>query len=199
MFDAAADRITDCRNHLFAAENASDFPSFRSSIDAFINSARSVTLSLQKEGAPVAGFEEWYQDKQTEMRNDQLLLFVNSARIDYFHQAGERLRAIGAHLDYFSTKDAEPPPPNASGMVIGAQGPMWVVGKGTPQERLVPVKSGGTWTIAATFDDPPRSHRGQEIPNPNPINICRLALTYFEELVYEARSRFANAGDQPHP
>ena len=49
---------------------------------AFVESARNVTLAMQKELAKVKGFDEWYTIKVKEMQGDELFRFFNETQKD---------------------------------------------------------------------------------------------------------------------
>ncbi len=123
------------------------------------------------------------------MRQDELLRFVHEARIVDFHQGKAAVGAVGTGVDYFSTKDAGPPPTPDAGFGIGAEGPFWIVDRGKPTERRVPIVKGGSWTTSVALEDPPKKHRGKAMLRNDPISVASLAVTYLEELVHEARTR----------
>ena len=52
---------------------------------AFVESARNVTLAMQKELAKVKGFDEWYTIKVKEMQGDELFRFFNEKRVKVVH------------------------------------------------------------------------------------------------------------------
>lgn len=53
---------------------------FLTFLDAFIQMARTVTFVLQKEGNNIRGFNEWYTQKQTEMKANKVFEFFKNAR-----------------------------------------------------------------------------------------------------------------------
>jgi hypothetical protein len=59
---------------------------FRWKLGAFVQAARSVTLMLQAEKASFKDFQ-WYTDWQSKARQEPLLQWVNSTRVQVFHQA----------------------------------------------------------------------------------------------------------------
>lgn len=56
---------------------------------AFISAARSVTFALQASLSGIAGFEEWYLEKQKILRENQLARFFTDAR-NYSQKQGRR-------------------------------------------------------------------------------------------------------------
>ena len=45
-------------------------------------------------------------------------------------------------------------------------------------------------TFAVAVVDPPHAHRGKPLPSIDPITICATSLRFYEELLFEAKSRF---------
>ena len=192
MFESAVLKLEEARVILDQLQTATDSALFRSQFNSFLSAARAVTNALQKEGADVDGFADWYAAKQAEMRADGLMRFIHEARIEDFHQGKHRL-TFSTYVAHMNTKDAGPPPAPGASLVIGADGVFWVVDSGTPNERRIPA-TGGTVTVAIGIDNPPETHLGQRIET-NPIEICTLALTYLDSLVHEANTRFG--GEAP--
>ena len=80
MFSRAQQKLEDARL-LFAQVQQPAHPIvFRSRFNSFLAAARAVTQGLQKDGRHSPGFLEWYGEKQREMREDEVMRFVNDAR-----------------------------------------------------------------------------------------------------------------------
>lgn len=187
MFEEAKIKLEDSRINLKQIKSANDVPSFRTNFNSFLNSSRAITYALQKKGAHISGFESWYKVKQEEMKYDDLLRFIHDARKEDFHE--------GKHRLYFSTfiQNVEigiPPYPNAS-MVIGNEGPFWIINEGTPQEERIPFKQNGRYVLQVSIENPPEFHLGKKLVNQDPISICECVLIYFSNLVYEAEEKFS--------
>lgn len=188
MFERAQQKLEEAIVHLDGLADAKDTQAFRSHFNAFVNAARAISNVLQKEGRHSSNFNAWYQEKQQEMRGDELLRFIHDARIEDFHQGKHRLQFPSAYIEHFSTNQAGPPPsPNAS-IIIGTEGPYWLVDAGTARERRIPVRQGGKWIVQVAIDSPPSSHLGQRLEKVDPITLCQLVVRYFETLLYEART-----------
>lgn len=56
------------------------FVEFTYELNAFLSASRSVTFLLQKEMRHVPGFDEWWSDRVTEMRNDPVMEFFKESR-----------------------------------------------------------------------------------------------------------------------
>jgi len=75
-------------------ENISDPDAFRYNLSAFLAAARSVTFVLQKEFKK-EGFNEWYDEKVKEMKEDGLMKFMNEKRVVTIHK--EPIKPLGRH------------------------------------------------------------------------------------------------------
>ena len=189
MFAGARNKLEDARTILEQLESVRDAPAFRSLFNSFLSAARAITYALQKDGKRQSGFTEWYADKQAEMKADDLLRFVHDARIEDFHKGRYALH-FSTYIDHFSTEEAGPPPAPGASIAIGADGPFWIVDKGTPRERRIPIKAGSFVTMIK-IENPPRTHMGRALDRTDPLSICTAALDYLGHLVHEAQSRFA--------
>jgi hypothetical protein len=191
LFSKTKSKLEDTRSVLDQLTRARDASSFRALFNSFLNSAREITYALQKEGHNIPGFNDWYILKQEEMRNDDLLRFIHSARKKDFHE-GEHTLDFSTAIIEFSTNQAGSPPSANAAIVIGSDGPFWLVDKGTPRERRIPVKQGCTWAIRVRIRNAPTRHRGRTLERNDPITICHVALVYFSELVHEAMQSFGS-------
>jgi len=192
MFERAAGKLEEATTLLDQLKVAKDTRSFRSLFNALINVLRAITNALQAEGKHIKGFTEWYKPRQQEMRTDELLRFIHDARVQDFHEGRHRLWFPSAHIKSYSTDSAGPPPaPNAS-LVIGTEGPSWIVDQGTSRERTIPVRHGGSWTVQVAIDNGPQVHKGRKLLRRDPVTICQLAIAYLQNLVYEAKSKYSS-------
>lgn len=191
MFTGALSKLEDCRFILDQLKAATNAPSFRSRFNSFLSASRAITYALQKDGAHIQGFKNWYERKRLEMENDDLLRFLHSARTEDFHE-GKHSLTFETYVDRFSGGRAGRPPSPDAKMAFGAEGVFWVVDEGTPQQRRIPIKQGGDWVTLISVANPPRGHRGKELASTHPLTICELAVRYFSELVHEAKTKFAS-------
>jgi hypothetical protein len=125
------------------------------------------------------------------MHADELLRFIHDARIEDFHQGKYRLRFPSAFIEHFSVEGAGPPPAPGASLAIGTEGPFWIVDQGTAKEKRIPVRLGGSWIVQVVVENAPSVHRGTKLVRNDPISLCELAIEYFQNLVYEAKSRFS--------
>ncbi|MFC1491672.1 hypothetical protein ACFLQ0_03685 [Nitrospinota bacterium] len=189
MFENATFKVEEARVNLENLINSQDTHSFRSAFNSFLSNARAITNALQKDGKLVAGFSDWYGQKQTQMRGDPLLRFIHEARTEDFHRGKHRLTFPRTEIQYFSTEDVGDAPTEDACIGIGAQGPMWIIGKGTPREQRIPIRGVGSWRIEVAIKSPPSAHLGQKLERQDPVTICILAIKYLEDLVIEAKTK----------
>jgi hypothetical protein len=90
-FKNTLNKLEDARSSLETIRVAADALAFRSAFNGFLSSARAVTYALQKDGADIPGFHEWYDPKSEAMRKDEVLRFVHEARTEDFHEGKHRL------------------------------------------------------------------------------------------------------------
>jgi hypothetical protein len=191
MFERAMEKVQEAEALLERLPYARSEREFTASFNACTGATRTVWENIRAEGGRLPGFEGWSNARWAEIQADDLARWVNESRIADFHKAQDVVAATTAHIDYFDTAQAGPAPEGASGMVIGASGPAWLVDAGTPRERTVPITAGGQWTVSLALTNPPLNHRGEALADVNPVTICSLAISYYRELVYQAREAFA--------
>ena len=189
MFRSAVSKLEDARANLESLAAATDAIKFRSAFTSFLSNCRAVTYALQKEGAHVDGFGDWYEPKRYEMKGDELLRFIHESRKEDFHEGAHPL-CFCSEISYVNTGGPEDRPHPDAAMIAGAQGAFWVVDAGTPKERRIPVKKQGSYKVVVSIENPPATHRGQPLSTQNPISLCRVALDYMAELVHEAKTIF---------
>lgn len=187
-FANAKSKLEDARASLEALHAANDSPAFRSAFSGFLSSARAVTYALQKDGAELQGFPEWYGPKSEEMRQDELMRFIHEARTEDFHEGKHRL-SFATHVQHLSGAQIGPPPIPGAALTIGADGAFWLIEEGTPRERRIPIRQ-ANYTVAVSIASGPKMHQGRVLERNDPLTVCSLALGYLEELVHEARTRF---------
>lgn len=78
-FQVVEDKIYESDFFLDKLNNGLFFEA-RYYLSAFLFSSRSITFAIQASLSVVNGFEEWYQEKQEQMRNNSLARFFVRAR-----------------------------------------------------------------------------------------------------------------------
>jgi len=157
---------------------------------------RSVTFVLQnlKSVAGEQEFNNWYEPKQEEMKQDPLLKYFVTARNEILKQ-GKLNVATSAQIHSFSTADMHkfgPPPSGAKGFFIGDQsgGTGWEVElpDGSIEKYYVDLPT-SIGEVKQHFADIPEAN-SPELKGKPVEELCRLYLTRLETLVDEARKVF---------
>jgi hypothetical protein len=188
-FPGATRKLEEARALAESLRAAADAPTFRTLFSAFLSAAKAVVSSMRKDGARRAGFRKWHDQKVVEMRQDALLRFVLEARDEDVHEGRHRL-LFNTHLERFATDEAGTPPGGyPATIVIGAEGPVWLLDEGKPSRRTVPIRRGGAWTTVVAIHNAPASHRGRALAANDPVTVCGLTVDYLGELVHEAETR----------
>jgi hypothetical protein len=191
MFEKSTQKLEEARVHFDHLRSASTAQAFRSHFNATVNATRSVWDVLKAEGKHTPEFKEWREAKWAVIASDDLLGRLDRARVGDFHRGQEQV-SFGTHIDFLSSESIGPPPVPGAALVIGAEGPAWLVNQGTPRERRVPIRPSAAtrFTVGAGLVDPPKHHLGESLPQTDPVTFCQLAIAYFEELLYEAKAKF---------
>ena len=91
---SAKRKLDGAKYHLdLMKTHVSDRSKFTFDLEAFLSAARSVTLLLQKELSDEQGFEEWYNSKQTQMKQEPLFSYFNRKRTFSIHEGPTELKA----------------------------------------------------------------------------------------------------------
>ncbi|WP_152423079.1 hypothetical protein [Natrinema versiforme] len=69
-------------------------PEFRFNLSAFLSAARSVTIYLQKQYTGQPEFDEWYEEKQQEMRDSSLFEAMKEARNHTLKESYPRIQEL---------------------------------------------------------------------------------------------------------
>lgn len=71
-------------------ENYDDPEGFRANLNSAIEALRNVTFMLQKEKSAVPSFDEWYGERQAEMKADVIMKWLQKARTTVVHESDLR-------------------------------------------------------------------------------------------------------------
>ena len=83
--------LRDARVHRHdALVSYQDPDSFQRSVEALVQDLRNVTFRLQSVKSQINGFDAWYEMRQREMRGDEVLRWLNDARIEIVKKSGLR-------------------------------------------------------------------------------------------------------------
>ncbi len=76
-------------------------------MNAFLNSARNVTFTLQEEFANNPKFKTWYPQKQKEIKEDKMMSFFNDLRVVSVHKKGSPKHSLSVKAAYIFPKDGK--------------------------------------------------------------------------------------------
>jgi hypothetical protein len=151
------------------------------------------TWALQNLRNVVPGFEQWYAEKQAEMRADPLMKYFADLRTTIEKKA-QTPSGVSAYLKSFSDEDVqrlEPRPPGAVGFFFGDRngGSGWFVQKsdGTREPYYIEVPA-EVAEVHLTLPDAPKIAGAQET---KAIDLVEQYLAKIEALVREARENFS--------
>src|SRR3989338_1277242 len=69
-----------------ALKNTDDDEIIRSTINAYISHARSITLIMQEESSDCPELKSWYEDQMAHLKKSPLLKFFNEKRVHTIHR-----------------------------------------------------------------------------------------------------------------
>lgn len=162
---------------------------FESNLQAFLSSARSVTLVIQKEYYKKSNFKEWYEDQQREMQADEMLRFFNRTRTVSIH---EKLPSTGA-ITYIKEVYVQSAPYQGWRFSITGKGePVWITPGGYEFDAS---EFGNNVKRIYLFDKPPRTFLGVDLRDFSVVFLCRLYLAFLTALVKEASEKFGETSN----
>ena len=185
----------------------------RATISRVAVEGRSITNILQNLRSKVNNFDDWYQDKENEMRNDPLLRFFYQLRTETLKRGVDKIGGVQVKPQPNSSiqinqkgftvttvlengevrKILHPKPDNTVGTFMGDQngGSGFVVKMPDGREKkhyvFIPPDAAD---ISVFFKDPPKEHMDKELNNSNPRVLCRLYYGYLKHLCNEAKEKF---------
>jgi hypothetical protein len=156
---------------------------FECNLQAFISSARSVTFVLKTEYSEKTDFQKWYQEKQEEMKADEMLRFFNKARTTTIHRKPLNVATI-SHIRNIYLNSI----PEGWGFAITNKGePVWITPSG---DEVHAFEFDDQVERVYLFDDPPKSFLGSNLRDFSVVTLCRLYLSYLSQLVKVASEKF---------
>lgn len=179
--------ITACREKLLEAkyflecikERQSDRDVFKYNLSAFLAAARSVTFIMQTEFDKVTGFREWYNEKQSNMRNDETMRLLNDKRRITIHTQPIQPRAhVNINIPVYGTASS-----NISMVITRADG---TIERRETEPTLplpAPAKTDVTMEWRWYFD---------ELPEKDVVTLCGEHIIKLETLVAECESQFTS-------
>lgn len=163
------------RNPNYAAYRALFF-GLLSSLYGVKEALRQSTKKLGKEA------QSWWDGKFEEIKADPMLwLFYDLNNSDKHSISSPFLRP---RMNLYGYKGPAP-----SGLIISGEGVFVAVDKGTPRERRV-FFDGAEATFEVYLDVPALIHKGQDVSGVGLKGQLDMAISHYEDLVFEARRTF---------
>ena len=193
-------KIRELNQHFDELVSSKNVDELEGHFSAFLASARSVTLALQtdagltfKDGelakaGNVSGFADWYINKQSEMRKDELCKYFKGLRDVDLHTGNSEIQS-NYHIKGPVTLSA----PKGGTLIITARGTYEVFDAKTPKEKRIQKVLSGEETFQVGLSNPPKSHLGHEVENNDPISLCKFYKDYLENLIFEAKEKFLDS------
>jgi len=143
--------------------SVADHDAFRTNLDDFVVSARSVTLIMQKEFAHIPGFHPWYIEKQKMMDADPIFKFFKIKR-----NISQKEKPIDTTLSVTLSK-------SCSYVVAGQSS----IPEPTSPDLQTPTR------YTRSFEDKPEGYSEKEV-----ITLCEKYIAKLESIVDECERRF---------
>src|SRR3989338_6957218 len=184
MIPKARKNLHECSYHLTNMKSSNNSEEFEINFAAFVNSARNVTFVLQKEFTKDSDFNNWYTQKQTEMKNDELCKFFLELRNNIIKEGINGIVGFSfTNQPFNTTNDLEQKPKNAKNITIDGKGFFWNINVGTKYEDKIPAKHNGKLTTIIKLNNQPKQHLGKDISKKNTVEISESYFDYLKKLV----------------
>lgn len=164
MFERAREELQRSKNAVDELKHSMDERMFLLRFNRAIASFQLVLIALLKEGRGerIPGFDLWYARAMQRMDADELMRIVRQARDFDFADGPHRLRFVKGTLDLRVDEFGRP-----------ISGKAWWTLPEAPWEH-------------AAMDNPPRSHRGEDLERNDPVSLSEEVLATLERLIDEA-------------
>jgi hypothetical protein len=203
----AIDKLIDAEAAVEQMRRAQDPGQYRRAFEYCCTAIQSARYRLEADTVKVVrrrqrrylrqDFTNWWKQITKYVDSDELLSWVETARHDFGH-VGPSALTSAYMADYVDGRDFDWPPGAQLG--IGIEGAIWIIDAGTAREKVFPaIPRPGTRTATGAHQaefrpvNPPRSHRGVQLPTERPSDMCQLAIDYWRSLVEEAMARWGSA------
>jgi hypothetical protein len=162
---------------------------------------RAVTNALQDLRSVVGKetFDEWYSERQQEMREDELMRYFDARRNEILKEGS--LRRVGAmmgveHLDAdYLHVVMKNPPPGAGRFFVNDQlgGAGWEVElpDGTIDKYYVALPDAINMQISDYFSDPPARRKDEQVAGTSVQALAQHYVEYLRDIVHAAKERFS--------
>lgn len=167
---------------------------------------RSVTHVLQTlRRVDRARFDAWWDPHVVEIKKEPLMAYFNTLRNAILKEGGPQVGSATFAIEHFSMGDLRPedkvPPAGgvSAGFFVGDHlgGAGWEITMpdGTVEKYYVALPETAsirpTRVVLRDFEEPPKTFRGQPIPDDSLETLCRLYVDYLTELVEDAAREFS--------
>lgn len=171
------------RVSLDAFDRNPNYPAYRALFFGLLSSLYGVKEALRESCNKIGGGASvWWEEKFEEIRMDPLLwLFYNLNNSDKHSISSPLLRP---RMNLYGYRGPAPP-----GLITSGEGIFVAMKQGTARERRVFFEDADA-TFEVYLDVPALIHKGQEVCKIGLKAQLDLAITYYEELVFEARHTF---------
>lgn len=212
IFSRLRRRLVDIETMM---ENFDSAPGqMRATISRIAVEGRSITNIIQNLRNKVDGFDDWYNVKVDEMRNDALLRFFYQLRTETLKEGKDRIRGLqmkpqpNAQIQIESGKGITvakklasgevhstffPEPENTKGTFMGDSnggcGFNVVTADGSIRKKYIHIPS-EVIEVSLLFERPPTMHNGQLLADATPRYLCQLYVRYLQKLCLEAEKKF---------
>lgn len=160
-----------------------NYPAYRALFFGLLSSLYGVKEALQK-SCKKTGNEasSWWEEKFREIKADPLLCFFYDLNNSDKHSISSPF--LRPHMKLYGYKGMAPP-----GLIISGEGVFVAVAKGTARERRV-FFEGINAAFKVYLDVPVLVHKGKDVLDAGLKAQLDMAISYYEDLVFEARSKF---------
>ena len=160
-----------------------NYPAYRALFFGLLSSLYGVKEALQK-SCKKTGNEasSWWEEKFREIKADPLLCFFYDLNNSDKHSISSPF--LRPRMDLRDYKGVFQP-----GLIISGEGIFIAVNKGTARERRV-FFDGVNAAFEVYLDLPALSHKGEDVLSEGLKAQLDMAISYYEELVFEARQKF---------
>lgn len=160
-----------------------NYPAYRALFFGLLSSLYGVKEALQKSCKKIRNkAPSWWEEKFIEIKQDPLLwLFYNLNNADKHSLSSPLLRP---HMKLYSYKATAPP-----GLIISGEGVFIAVDKDTARERRI-FFDGVNAAFEVYLDVPFLYHKGQDVSSEGLKAQLDMAISYYEDLVFEALRTF---------
>jgi len=158
-------------------EKQADRDGFKYNLSAFLTAARSVTWFMQNEFGKKRGFKVWYAKKQTEMKNDEIMRFLNEKRVKTIHRKPIDPRVnvkVSMHDRIGLSSSVSIIVTRPDGTIMSRQS--------KPAKKPTPAKTENAVEWGMYFD---------EMPKKDIVTVCKEHIVKLDTLAVDCESKFS--------